>query len=141
MMCLFIRGGAAFTQSINIYTDPQNYLKTMSWFAHTKREHLGYDVNFETCNPSGKMWLQFTQEELGDPLKFEVVSVIYSSIAGTGRSTRVIVVIEDLSGDHTQHLIVKDVWQYSNLPSDGQIHVLLEQQERLDKTREHLGAF
>ena len=140
-IALFTHGGGAFSEPIDIYADPVTYMQALSWFMHTELWYLGYDTYYQAPTSTENLSLQLmkansTTEE--DMVLTSVLSIIYSSIAGFGRTTQVMAV---KSPKQQETLIVKEVWQADKLLSDGDIHQLLEDKERLQKARIKLGVF
>ncbi|KAG1735963.1 uncharacterized protein EDB91DRAFT_1250285 [Suillus paluster] len=139
-IALFTRGCGAFSEPIDIYADPIKYMQVLSWFMHTDLRYLGYDPYYQapTSTNNLSLWLMkanSTTEE--DMVPTSVLSIIYSGIAGFGRTTQVMVVRgprQQLRVDQ-ETLIVKEVWQVDCFLPDGEIHQLLEDKERLQKAR------
>lgn len=145
-IAIFTRGCGAFSDPINIYGDPVKYMQVLSWFTHAEPRYLGYDTCYKAPTSTDNLSLRLmransTIEE--DMVQTLVLSIIYSSIGGFGRTTRVMAVkcLPQQPGVDQETLIVKEVWQVDNLPSDGKIHQILEDKERLEKVRIKLGAF
>ena len=72
-------------------------------------------------------------------VRTSVLSIIYNSTGGFGRTTWVMVVRCLPQPGVT--LIVKEVWQSERGLSDGKIHQFLEDKEHLQIVRMKLGVF
>jgi hypothetical protein len=145
-IAIFTRGCGAFSEPIDIYGDPVKYMQVLSWFMHTELRYLGYDTYYKAPTSTDNLSLRLmkangTTEE--DMVRTSVLSIIYSSIGGFGRTTRVMAVrsLQQQPGVDEETLIVKEVWQSDRLLPDGKIHQFLEDKERLQRVRIKLGAF
>ena len=140
---ILTHGSGAFSEPINIYADPIKYMQVLSWFMHTPSQYLGYDINYEAPTSTENLLLWLTKANMVEFMPTSVVSIIYSSISGFGRTTRVMAVKgpKQQPGVEQETLVVKEVWQVSHFDSDGEIHKLLEDKERLQKFRIKLGVF
>lgn len=78
-----------------------------------------------------------------DMVPTSVLSIIYSGITRFGRTTQVMVIrgLRQQLGVDQETLIVKEVWQVDHFFPDGEIHQLLEDKERLQKSHIKLGVF
>ncbi|KAG1742273.1 uncharacterized protein EDB91DRAFT_1247671 [Suillus paluster] len=139
-IALFTRDCGAFSEPIDIYTDPIKYMQVLSWFMHTDLRYLRYDPYYQapTSTNNLSLWLMkanSTTEE--DMVLTSVLSIIYSGIAGFGRTTWVMAVRgpRQQPGVDQETLIIKEVWQVDHFSLDGEIHQLLEDKERLQKAR------
>jgi hypothetical protein len=141
-LCVYTRGGSSTTEPIDIYRDADKYLKIIAWFRHADLELLGYDKSI-VGNPghgTAEMKWPPASESSPEMLTAVIVSVIYNSQSGIGRSTRVMGVSYTPSAPtgsipQIEHLICKDVWQNVKLDSDAKIHQLLEDSKRVDKAK------
>ncbi|KAG1823878.1 uncharacterized protein BJ212DRAFT_706888 [Suillus subaureus] len=138
-VCTYTRGGSSVTFPIDIYREVNKFLNCMTWFKHADLEFLGYDKSIVRHDFGYKMTLK-KEDELAYGAVADIVSVIYNSNSAIGRSTRILGLTYQPSSAETDHLIVKDVWQDMRLASDGEIHKLLEDSGRIDKTRKLLGS-
>ncbi|KAG2062801.1 hypothetical protein BDR04DRAFT_1164630 [Suillus decipiens] len=138
-VCTFTRGGSSITIPIDIYHNVDEFLNCLTWFKHADLEFLGYDKSIVRHPVGYKMTLQ-REAELAQGAVADIVSVLYNSNSAVGRSTRILGLTYQPSPAETDYLIVKDVWQDIRLASDGDIHKLLEDSGRIDKTRKLLGS-
>ena len=144
-IAIFTCGSGAFSEPVNIYSDPVKYMQLLSWFKHAEPQYLGYDTYYTAPTSMNNLLLQLMKENSAteeDMVETSVLSIIYNNIGGFGRSTRVMAVrcpSQQSGVDET--LIVKDVWQSDLGLSDGKIHRFLEDKERLQIVRMKLGAF
>jgi hypothetical protein len=146
-ICVYTRGGSSITEPINIYRDADKYLKVIAWFNHADLELLGYDKPIVGSGRDVKMIWPTASESNPEVLATMIVSVIYNSQSGIGRSTRVMGVTytpsaptgSQVSTSQIEHLICKDVWQNVKLDSDAKIHQLLEDSTRVDKAKSKNG--
>lgn len=140
-ICVHTRGGSTFTEPIDIYRDIDKYLKTIAWFKHADLEFLGYDRSIEK-SPAG-LDMKWKNELNGKLLTTQIISVIYKSNSGIGRSTRVLGLLyrsPDSESQSLEYLICKDVWQNMSLCPDSMIHELLEESGRVKETHDLLGS-
>ncbi|KAG2097926.1 uncharacterized protein F5147DRAFT_777794 [Suillus discolor] len=112
-IALFTRGCEAFSEPINIYANLVKYMQVLSWFMHTELWYLGYDPYYQapisTDNLSlWSMKANSTTEQ--DMVPSMVLSIIYSGIAGFGRTTWVMAVrgLRQQLGVDQEILIVKE---------------------------------
>jgi hypothetical protein len=128
-------GGSTFTEPIDIYRDIDKYLKTIAWFKHADLEFLGYNRSIEKSPASLDMkWKNGT-------LTTQIISVIYKSNSGIGRSTRVLgLLYRSPESQFLEYLICKDMWQNMSLCPDSMIHELLEESGRVKETHDLLGS-
>jgi len=138
-VCTFTRGGSSITIPIDIYHNVDEFLNCMAWFKHADLEFLGYDKSIVRNRLRYKMTLK-RDDELAHGAVADIVSVLYNSKSAIGRSTRILGLTYQPSPAETDHLIVKDVWQDIQLASDGEVHKLLEDSGRIDRTRKLLGS-
>ncbi|OJA14699.1 hypothetical protein AZE42_13330 [Rhizopogon vesiculosus] len=144
-IALFTCGCGAFSEPIDIYANPIRYIQVLSWFMHTELWYLGYNTYYEapTFIENLSLWLMKANSTTkADMVWTSVLSIIYNSIAGFGRTTRVMAVRgpKQRPGVDQETLIVKEVWQIDAFSLDGDIHKLLEDKERLQKARIKLGV-
>ena len=146
-LCVYTRGGSSFTEPIDIYRDADKYLKIIAWFSHADLELLGYDKSIVGKRSDLEMIWPTASESNPEVLATTIISVIYNSQSGIGRSTRVMGVTytppaptgSQDSTSQIEHLICKDVWQNVKLDSDAKIHQLLEDSRRVDKAKSKNG--
>jgi hypothetical protein len=146
-ICVYTRGGSSITEPINIYRDADKFLKIIAWFKHADLEVLGYDKSIVGNSNNLEMIWPTASESNPEVLATMIVSVIYNSQSGIGRSTRVMGVTytppaptgSQGSTSQIEHLICKDVWQNAKLDSDAKIHQLLEDSRRIDKAKSKNG--
>ena len=144
-IAIFTRGSGAFSEPVNIYGDPVKYMQLLSWFTHAEPRYLGYDTYYTAPTSTNNLSLRLmkansTTEE--DMVQTSVLSIIYNSIGGFGRTTRVMAVrCLPQPGVDQETLIIKEVWQSDRGLPDGVIHQFLEDKERLQRVRIKLGAF
>lgn len=145
-IAIFTRGCGAFSEPIDIYADPVKYMQVLFWFMHTELWYLGYDPYYQapTSTDNLSLWLMKTNSTTEEDMVLTMVLlIIYSGIAGFGRTTRMMAVRGSRRqlGVDQETLIVKEVWQVDRFVPDGEIHQLLEDKERLQKAHIKLGAF
>jgi hypothetical protein len=139
---VYTHGGSSTTEPIDIYRNADKYLKIIAWFRHADLELLGYDKSI-VGNPShgtAEMKWPPASESSPEMLTAVIVSVIYNSQSGIGKSTRVMGVSYNPSAPtgsipQIEHLICKDIWQNVKLDSDAKIHQLLEDSKHVDKAK------
>jgi hypothetical protein len=144
-IAIFTRGCGAFSEPVNIYGDPVKYMQLLSWFTHAEPPYLGYDTCYTAPTSTNNLLLRLTKENSTaeeDMVRTSVLSIIYNSTGGFGRTTRVMAVrCLPQPGVDEETLIVKEVWQSERGLSDGMIHRFLEDKERLQIVRMKLGVF
>ncbi|KAG0692944.1 hypothetical protein DFH29DRAFT_1007877 [Suillus ampliporus] len=112
------------------YWDIEKYLKIITWFKYTDLELLGYNMSISE-KPGGGIEMRWPAAESdAEELAAMIVSVIYNSQSGIGRSTRVMGI----------SYIPPPPPQFAtfNSPSqapDAKIHQLLEDSEYVDKAK------
>ena len=144
-IAIFTRGCGAFSEPVNIYGDPVKYMQLLSWFTHAEPPYLGYDTCYTAPTSTNNLLLRLMKENSTaeeDMVRTSVLSIIYNSTGGFGRTTRVMAVrCLPQPGVDEETLIVKEVWQSERGLSDGKIHQFLEDKERLQIVRMKLGVF
>ncbi|KAI6112919.1 hypothetical protein F5141DRAFT_989829, partial [Pisolithus sp. B1] len=105
-------------EPIDIHKEPKAFLRFIMVLTYGGPRWLGYDPNFHVFEDRvsvyfGGKWLP-------------VVSILFHSHGIQGRGTRIFVVKRD--GDY---LVLKDSWIAHGMPTDGDIHEVLQDTEHV----------
>ncbi|KAI5993339.1 hypothetical protein EDD15DRAFT_935265 [Pisolithus albus] len=114
---VYTRDGDFELEPIDIHKEHTAFLRFVILLTYGAPRWLGYDPNFHVFED--RVSVRFRGKWL------PVVSILFHSHGVQGRGTRILVVKRD-----DYYLVLKDSWVSCGMPTDGDIHELLQNRER-----------